>query len=136
MLSNVRLGFNVSRGPANTPGRKSRMLAYAAMPAARAESSLTDVPGFRVGHATDRRGLTGCTVILCGDGAVPGIDVRGLAAGLRDHGPCEPSHLVPAVHALLLSGGSAYGLDAAAGVMLFLEGRGVGFKVRSAIVPI
>jgi L-aminopeptidase/D-esterase-like protein len=102
----------------------------------RSASSLTDVPGFRVGHATDRRGLTGCTVILCGDGAVPGVDVRGLATGLRDPGPCEPSHLVPAVHAILLAGGSAYGLDAAAGVMSYLEASGTGFRVREAIVPI
>src|SRR6267142_2794882 len=104
------------------------MLAYGRMPGARPASSLTDVPGFRVGHATDSRGLTGCTVVLCGDGAVPGLDVRGLAAGLRDTGPCVP--------ALLLSGGSAYGLDAAAGVMSFLERRGIGFRVRDAIVPI
>ena len=106
------------------------------MAAARSASSLTDVPGFRVGHAADRRGLTGCTVILCGDGAVPGIDVRGLATGLRDPGPCEPTHLVPAVHALLLSGGSAFGLDAAAGVMSYLEASGIGFRVRDAVVPI
>ena len=112
------------------------MLAYGRMPGARPASSLTDVPGFRVGHATDSRGLTGCTVVLCGDGAVPGLDVRGLAAGLRDTGPCEPAHLVPVVHALLLSGGSAYGLDAAAGVMSFLERQGIGFRVRDAIVPI
>lgn len=112
------------------------MLAYAAMADARGRSSLTDVPGLRVGHATDARGLTGCTVILCGDGAVPGIDVRGMAAGLRDTGPCEPSHLVPAIHALLLSGGSAFGLDAAAGVMSFLERQGRGFRVRDAVVPI
>jgi L-aminopeptidase/D-esterase-like protein len=106
------------------------------MAAARSASSLTDVPGFRVGHATDGRGLTGCTVILCGDGAVPGIDVRGHATGLRDPGPCDPSHLVPAVHAILLSGGSAYGLDAVAGVMSYLEAAGIGFRVREAIVPI
>ena len=112
------------------------MLAYATMAADPRVTSLTDVPGFRVGHATDSRGLTGCTVILCGDGAVPGLDVRGLAAGLRDPGPCEPSHLVPVVHAVLLSGGSAYGLDAASGVMSFLEKRGVGFRVGEAIVPI
>ena len=112
------------------------MLAYGRMPGARPASSLTDVPGFRVGHATDSRGLTGCTVVLCGDGAVPGLDVRGLAAGLRDCGPCEPTHLVPVVHALLLSGGSAYGLDAAAGVMSFLERQGIGFRVRDAVVPI
>jgi L-aminopeptidase/D-esterase-like protein len=112
------------------------MLAYRSMPARGADSSLTDVPGFRVGHATDGRGLTGCTVILCGDGAVPGVDVRGLAAGLRDLGPCDPSHLAPTVHALLLSGGSAYGLDAAGGVLAYLEERGIGFRVREAIVPI
>ncbi len=112
------------------------MLAYGFMRGARPASSLTDVPGFRVGHATDSRGLTGCTVVLCGDGAVPGIDVRGLATGLRDPGPCEPAHLVPVVHALFLSGGSAYGLDAAAGVMSFLEKQGIGFRVRDAIVPI
>src|SRR2546428_7121434 len=112
------------------------MLAYGSMRRARPASSLTDVPGFRVGHSTDSRGLTGCTVVLCGDGAVPGIDVRGLATGLRDPGPCEPAHLVPVVHAILLSGGSAYGLDAAAGVMSFLEEQGIGFRVRDAIVPI
>jgi L-aminopeptidase/D-esterase-like protein len=106
------------------------------MRGARPSSSLTDVPGFRVGHATDRRGLTGCTVVLCGDGAVPGLDVRGQATGLRDVGPCDPSHLVPLVHAICLSGGSAYGLDAAAGVMSHLEERGIGFRVRGAVVPI
>ncbi|HYS77856.1 MAG TPA: P1 family peptidase, partial [Candidatus Dormibacteraeota bacterium] len=100
------------------------------------DGGLTDVPGFRVGHATDARGLTGCTVILCGEGAVPGIDVRGMATGLRDPGPCDPGHLVPAVHALFLSGGSAYGLDAAAGVMSYLEERRVGFRLREAVVPI
>src|SRR5207247_2515672 len=112
------------------------MLAYAAMADSDRDGSLADVPGFRVGHATDARGLTGCTVILCGEGAVPGIDVRGMATGLRDPGPCDPGHLVPAVHALFLSGGSAYGLDAAAGVMSFLEERRVGFRLREAIVPI
>jgi L-aminopeptidase/D-esterase-like protein len=98
--------------------------------------SLTDVPGFQVGHATDLRGRTGCTVILCGDGAVPGIDVRGSASGLRDVGPCDPAHLVPVVHALFLSGGSAFGLDAAAGVMTWLEKRRIGFRLRGTVVPI
>jgi len=112
------------------------MLAYASMRGARNASCLTDVPGFRVGHATDPRGLTGCTVILCGDGAVPGIDVRGQATGLRDAGPCDPAHFVPLVHAICLSGGSAYGLDAAGGVMAYLEERGIGFRLRDAIVPI
>ena len=112
------------------------MLAYAPMTVGRADDSLTDVPGFRLGHATDTRGLTGCTVILCGDGAVPGLDVLGRATGLRDPGPCEPDHLVPAIHALFLSGGSAFGLDATAGVMSFLEERRVGFRLREAVVPI
>ncbi len=122
------------------------MLAYAVMttpqppapqrPGRGPRGSLTDVPGLRVGHATDRRGLTGCTVILCGDGAIPGIDVRGAASGLRDPGACDPGHLVPAVHALLLSGGSAFGLDAAAGVMSYLDSRRIGFRVRDVLVPI
>jgi L-aminopeptidase/D-esterase-like protein len=122
------------------------MLAYAAMATRQvptklrdqhgARGSLTDVHGLRVGHATDRRGLTGCTVILCGEGAVPGIDVRGSASGLRDPGPCDPGHLVPSIHALFLSGGSAFGLDAAAGVMSYLESRRIGFRMRGALVPI
>jgi len=96
------------------------------------------LPGIRVGHATDLRGLTGCTVILCEGGAVCGVDVRGSAAGTRELAPCLPGHLVDRVHALFLTGGSAFGLDAAAGVMQFLESRGIGFpagKVRVPIVP-
>lgn len=96
------------------------------------------LPGIRIGHATDLRGLTGCTVILCESGAVCGIDIRGSAAGTRELAPCLPGHLVERVHALFLTGGSAFGLDAAAGVMQFLESRGIGFpagKVRVPIVP-
>ena len=101
------------------------------------ETSKT-IPGVRIGHASDFKGLTGCTVVLCEGGAVCGVDVRGSAAGTRDLAPCLPGHVVERVHAIFLSGGSAFGLDAAAGVMEYLESRGVGFpagKVRVPIVP-
>jgi L-aminopeptidase/D-esterase-like protein len=97
---------------------------------------LTEIPGIRVGHATDARALTGCTVILCEQGAVGGMDIRGGATGTRDLGPLDPSHIAPHVHAILLSGGSAFGLDAAGGVMRYLEERGHGFRVGRACVPI
>jgi L-aminopeptidase/D-esterase-like protein len=67
--------------------------------------SLTDIPGIRVGHVTDEDALTGCTVILCEQGAVGGVDVRGGATGTRDLGPLDPSHIAPHVHAILLSDG-------------------------------
>ena len=98
--------------------------------------SLTDIPGIRVGHVTDEDALTGCTVILCEQGAVGGVDVRGGATGTRDLGPLDPAHIAPHVHAILLSGGSAFGLDAAGGVMRYLEERGYGFRVGRACVPI
>ncbi len=94
------------------------------------------LPGICVGHATDLRGLTGCTVILCENGAVCGVDIRGSAAGTRELAPCLPGHLVERVHALFLTGGSAFGLDAAAGVMEFLESRGIGFPAGKVPVPI
>ncbi|MGE5326201.1 MAG: P1 family peptidase [Deltaproteobacteria bacterium] len=94
------------------------------------------LPGFRVGHATDRRGLTGLTVILCERGAVSAVDVRGGAAGTRDLETCRPGHIAERAHAILLTGGSAFGLDSAAGVMRFLESRGVGFAAGPVRVPI
>jgi L-aminopeptidase/D-esterase-like protein len=97
---------------------------------------LTRIPGFRVGHASDLIGCTGCTVILCPEGTVGGVDVRGSAAGTRELDALSPLHLVPHVHAVLLAGGSAFGLDAAAGVMQFLEERGIGFDVQVTRVPI
>jgi L-aminopeptidase/D-esterase-like protein len=96
------------------------------------------LPGIRIGHASDFRGLTGCTVVLCEAGGICGVDIRGSAAGTREIAPCFPSHLVDRIHAVFLTGGSAYGLDAAAGVMKYLESRGVGFvagKNRIPIVP-
>ena len=94
------------------------------------------MPGFRFGHAQDREAITGCSVILCEDGAVGGIDQRGGAPGTRESDALKPMHLVQQVHAIVLSGGSAFGLDSASGVVRYLEERGVGFDVGVAKVPI
>jgi L-aminopeptidase/D-esterase-like protein len=98
--------------------------------------SITDVQGIRVGHATDGEALTGCTVILCEEGAVGGVDQRGGAPGTRETDPLHPLHLVERVHAVVLAGGSAFGLDAATGVVHFLEERGIGFETPYARIPI
>ena len=97
---------------------------------------LTAISGFRVGHGTDTNGCTGCTVILCPEGTVGGVDIRGSAAGSREMDALSPMHLVPYVHAVLLAGGSAFGLDAAGGVMRYLEEHGIGFDVQVTHVPI
>jgi L-aminopeptidase/D-esterase-like protein len=99
------------------------------------QTAITDVPGVRVGHAHDEEALTGCTVILCEGGAVGGVDQRGGAPGTRETDLLRPMHMVEHVHAVLLSGGSAFGLDAATGVMRYLEERGVGFDTRVPRVP-
>lgn len=99
-------------------------------------NSITDIPGIRVGHAQDEQALTGCTVILCEDGAVGGVDQRGGAPGTRETDALHPMHLVQQVHAVVLSGGSAFGLDAAGGVVRYLEEHGIGFDVGVARVPI
>ena len=99
--------------------------------------TLTAVPGIRVGHATDPIGLTGCTVILCGEsGAIGGVDQRGGAPGTRETDLLRPMHLVQHVHAVVLAGGSAFGLAAADGVMRYLRERGIGYDTRVARVPI
>jgi len=99
--------------------------------------TLTDVPGLLVGHATDLEHLTGCTVVLCpGQGCVAGVDVRGSAPGTRETDLLRPGQLVERVNAILLAGGSAFGLAAADGVMRYLEERGVGFAVGVTVVPI
>ncbi len=99
--------------------------------------AITDVPGIRVGHITDLEARTGCTVVLCPpDGAVGGVDQRGGAPGTRETDLLRPMHMVERAHAVLLAGGSAYGLDAASGVMRWLEERKIGFDVRVAKVPI
>ncbi len=98
--------------------------------------AITDIPGIRVGHWTDRRAATGCTVILCEEGAMGGVDVRGGAPGTRETDLLRPGTLVQEVHAVLLTGGSAWGLDAATGVMRYLEERGKGVPYGAGRVPI
>ncbi|HET7527964.1 MAG TPA: P1 family peptidase [Burkholderiaceae bacterium] len=98
--------------------------------------SITDVQGLKVGHHTDARRPTGCTVVLCEAGVVCGVDVRGAAPGTRETDLLAPGNLVDRVHALLLAGGSAFGLDAASGVMRWLDEHGHGFTVGPARVPI
>jgi L-aminopeptidase/D-esterase-like protein len=97
---------------------------------------ITSVEGIRVGHWTDRAGLTGCTVVLCPPGTVGSCDVKGGAPGTRETDAIRPGTSVPEVHAVLLTGGSAFGLAAADGVVRWLEGRGVGFDTGVARVPI
>ena len=99
-------------------------------------NAITDVSGLLVGHAQDHKALTGCTVILCPAGAVGGVDQRGGAPGTRETDLLHPMHLVQRVHAVVLAGGSAFGLDAASGVMRYLEEQGVGYDTRVARVPI
>jgi len=99
-------------------------------------NAITDVEGIKVGHYSDREGITGCTVVLCEGGAVGGVDVRGSAPGTRETDLMRPVNLVQEVHAALLTGGSAYGLDAAGGVMRWLEEREIGFNVGVGVVPI
>jgi len=99
-------------------------------------NSLTSLQDILVGHYTDVRRPTGCTVVLCPKGAVAGVDVRGAAPGTRDTEALSPSNTVQMVHGVLLTGGSAYGLDATGGVMRWLEERGHGFQLGPAVVPI
>ena len=101
-----------------------------------ASGAITDVAGIEVGHHTDTRRPTGCTVILARDGAVAGVDVRGAAPGTRETDLLDPSNLVEKVHAIMLAGGSAWGLDAATGAVRWLEERGVGFDVVVGKLPI
>lgn len=98
--------------------------------------TLTAIQGLRVGHAQNLDGPTGCTVILCPPNTVGGIDQRGGAPGTRETDLLRPMHLVQHVHAILLAGGSAYGLNASAGVMRYLEEHSIGFDVRVGVVPI
>jgi L-aminopeptidase/D-esterase-like protein len=99
-------------------------------------NSITDIPGISVGHAQNDEALTGCTVILCESGAVAGVDQRGGAPGTRETDALHPMHLVQQVHAVVLSGGSAFGLDSATGVVRYLEEHNIGLDVRVARVPI
>jgi len=98
--------------------------------------TLTDVPGIRVGHAQDFDALTGCSIVLCPPRTVGGVDQRGGAPGTRETDLLRPMHLVQYVNAILLGGGSAFGLAAADGVMRYLEERKIGHETPQAVVPI
>ena len=98
--------------------------------------TITAVAGVEAGHYTDRENATGCTVVLCREGAVGGVDVRGGSPGTRETDLLRPLHRVERVHAVLLSGGSAFGLDAAGGVMRYLAEREIGVRAGLAVVPI
>lgn len=98
--------------------------------------AITDVAGIEVGHFTDTRRPTGCTVVIAREGAVAGVDVRGAAPGTRETDLLAPTNLIERVHGILLAGGSAWGLDAATGVMRWLEEQGVGFPVGPLRLPI
>ncbi|WP_427912796.1 P1 family peptidase [Ramlibacter sp. MMS24-I3-19] len=101
-----------------------------------AQGAITDVRGIEVGHHTDTRRPTGCTVVLAREGAVGGVDVRGAAPGTRETDLLSPTNLVDRVHAVMLCGGSAWGLDAASGAMRWLERQGIGLQVGPGRVPI
>lgn len=98
--------------------------------------SITDVSGIKVGHWSDRRALTGCTVVIPDKPTVAGVDVRGGAPGTRETDLLRPGNLVQHVHAIVLAGGSAYGLEAASGVMRYLAEKGVGFPYGRGVIPI
>lgn len=99
--------------------------------------SITDVPGLKAGHFTRSERPTGCTVMVCEEGATAGVDVRGSAPGTRETDLLHPVNMVEKVNAIVLAGGSAYGLDTATGVMRYLEERNAGFKIGNlGVVPI
>lgn len=97
---------------------------------------LTDIPGIRVGHISDFEAGRGCTAILCPAGAVAGVDISGHASGTQETPTLDPIHVTGAIHGILLTGGSAFGLEAASGVRRYLEAQGVGFNTGIAKVPI
>lgn len=97
---------------------------------------LTDIPGIRVGHVSDFQAITGCTAILCPQGAVGGVDIRGSASGTQETPVLDPGHVTNEIHGILLAGGSAFGLEAAAGVRRYLEQQGAGFETGAGRVPL
>ena len=96
------------------------------------EINIQDIDGFKLGHASNFDAATGCTVLICEEGASAGVSVRGGAPGTRETDLLDPSELIQKIHAIILSGGSAFGLDAASGVMEYLESKDVGFDVTVA----
>ena len=117
----------VAAGAAIAPRRVSAM---------NSDGGITDVQGVKAGHFSDSRRPTGCTVLIFENGATAGVDVRGAAPGTRETDLLNPVNTVQKVNAILLSGGSAFGLDAAGGVVRYLEEHGQGFRVGSNVIPI
>ncbi|MBC5998252.1 peptidase S58 family protein [Romboutsia ilealis] len=99
-------------------------------------NNILDVKGLKVGQVQDEDGLTGCTVVICEEGAVCGVDVRGSAPGTRETDLLDPINMIQKVHAVVLSGGSAFGLESTCGVSQYLEEKNIGFDVSVAKVPI
>ncbi|WP_123055028.1 P1 family peptidase [Clostridium sp. JN-1] len=100
------------------------------------EISFSEIDGIRIGNAQNLEGPTGCTVVICDEGAPAGVDVRGGSPGTRETDLLDPVNLVDRIHAVVLAGGSAFGLDAAGGVMQYLEEKNIGFDVKVTKVPI
>lgn len=100
------------------------------------EINIREIPGFRIGNAQNSEGGSGCTVVICEEGACAGVSVRGGGPATRETDLLDPQKMVQQIFGLCLSGGSAYGLDAATGVMRYLEEKGIGFDVGMGIVPI
>ena len=99
-------------------------------------NSITDISGIFVGQAENTEAMTGCSVVICKDGAIGGVNQRGGAPGTRETDLLRPMHMVQMIQAVMLTGGSAFGLDAASGAMQFLEEHKIGFNSGNAIVPI
>ena len=106
------------------------------MAGSKQNDAITDVPGIKVGHWTDRRAATGCTVVLCERGAMPGVDVRGAAPGTLETDLLRPGYAATSVNAILLTGGSLFGLSAAAGVTRWCEEHGIGIQFGGQLIPI
>ncbi len=128
-LSRRQFGWMALAAPIALPGEGCS----SSLPQA---GGLTDLEGLQVGHFTSQKRPTGCTVVLAPQGAVAGVDVRGSSPGTRETDLLDPINTVQKVHAILLSGGSAFGLDAAAGVVQYLEEKKIGFETSRAKVPI
>ncbi len=97
---------------------------------------INEIEDLKIGHADNKKGITGCSVFLFEKGAVAGVDIRGGAPGTRETALLKPDKLVDKIHAIMLAGGSAFGLDAASGAVKYLEENGIGFKTGAARVPI
>jgi len=114
----------------------TRSLAIWRAPSQTLMKGLTDIDGIRVGHVSDYEAITGCTVILCDGGAIAGADIRGSATGTEEFGVMDPGHVADRVNAVVLAGGSAFGLEAASGVRRYLRRKGIGLHFGGVTVPI